>query len=205
MLARWTWAVAWLAGLVVLTVVIVAGTATPGYSQAAQFISEFGARGAPYADQVNWFGFLPAGILVCAFAALAWLTLPRSAGTTFGLVGIALFGFGYVIAVFYPCDPGCRPAQASVSQTIHNVLGLAGYVTAAPCLVLLGWQARTWPQGANLARLAFVCAAAALVGFVLLLEPSPYAGAAQRLLEASVLLWVVACGTYVRRRSVSNV
>jgi len=115
-----------LGAMSIVLLTLIGGAAFPGYSHASQFISELGARGAPHAQLVNFGGFLPAGVLVCAFAVLAWTALRRSAGTTIDLVGIALFGFGYLVAVYFPCEAGCRPAEPSFSQLIHNAMGLAG-------------------------------------------------------------------------------
>ena len=154
--------------LTIVLLTVIGGATFPGYSHASQFISELGARGAPHAQLVNFGGFLPAGVLVCAFAVLAWKVLPRSAGTAIGMVGIALFGFGYLVAVFFPCDAGCRPAVPSFSQLIHNALGLAGYLSAPLTLAILGWQARSWPGGRLLSILGFLGSLTAFIGLSLL-------------------------------------
>jgi hypothetical membrane protein len=185
----------------VLLLTVIGGAAYPGYSHASQFISELGAAGAPHAGLVNLAGFLPAGVLICTFAALAWKALPKSGATTAGLLGIALFGFGYLVAAYFPCDVGCRPGEPSLSQLVHNLLGLAGYLSAPLALALLGWQARSWPGAGVLSVIGFAGAVGAFVGLVFLSPEFAYVGVAQRVLEASVLVWVVACGIYVNRKS----
>lgn len=185
--------------LSILLLTVIGGATFPGYQHASQFISELGARGAPHAQLVNVGGFLPAGVLLCAFAVLAWKTLPRSAGTAIGLFGIALFGVGYLAAVFFPCDAGCRPATPSSSQLIHNAMGLAGYLSAPVALAILGWQARSWPGAGLLSLLGFLGALTALIGLMLLSPAFVYVGIAQRVLELSVLTWIVACGIYVNK------
>ncbi len=190
-----------LGALAVALLTVIGGAMYPGYSHASQFISELGAAGAPHAGLVNMAGFLPAGILICAFALLAWKALPRSGATTVGLLGIALFGFGYLVAVAFPCDVGCRPSQPSLSQVVHNMLGLAGYLSAPLALALLGWQARSWPGASLLSLLGFAGAVGAFIGLALLSPEFAYVGIAQRVLEASVLTWVVACGMYVGKRA----
>jgi len=186
-----------LGALTVLMLTIVGGAAFPNYSHLSQFISELGAQGAPHAALVNYAGFLPAGICICAFAVLAWLALPRSAGSAFGMLGIALFGLGYIVATFYPCDAGCRPATPSADQAIHNALGLLGYLTAPFTLALLGWKARGWPGGKKLAVHGFIGAVGAFIGISFLSPEFAYVGLAQRLLEVCVLSWIVACGFLV--------
>ena len=188
-----------LGALTVVLLTLIGGAAFPDYSHARQFISELGARGAPHADLVNLAGFLPAGLFTCAFAVLAWKALPRSAGTAWGMLGIALFGFGYLVASYFPCEAGCRPAAPSAAQLVHNALGTAGYLTAPLTLALLGWQARAWPGAAALSVLGFGGAVTALISLALLSPEFTYVGVAQRVLEASVLAWVLACGLYVYR------
>jgi hypothetical protein len=202
MLGKLVLATALLGALAVVLLTVIGGATFPGYSHASQFISELGAAGAPHAGLVNMAGFLPAGTLVCAFAALAWKALPRSGGTTVGMLGIGLFGFGYLVAAYFPCDAGCRPGEPSIAQLVHNMLGLAGYLTAPLVLALLGWQARSWPGAGVLPVLGFAGAVGAFVGLALLSPEFAYVGVAQRVLEASVLVWIVACGIYVSRKPV---
>lgn len=200
MLNKLVLAAACLGALAVVLLTVIGGAAFPNYSHVSQFISELGARGAPHAKLVAYAGFLPAGILVCAFAALAWKALPRSTPTTLGMLGIALFGFGYLVAVYFPCDAGCRPDEPSGAQLVHNALGLAGYLAAPLSLALLGWQARGWPGAKALSMHGFAGAVLAFIALSLLSPEFAYVGVAQRVLEASVLSWIVACGFYVNRR-----
>lgn len=183
--------------LMVFLVTIIGGAGFPNYSHSSQFISELGATGAPHADLVNFGGFLPAGLFVCTFAVLAWRALPRSFAASIGMVGIFLFGLGYLVAVVYPCEAGCRPAAPGLSQTIHNALGLAGYLSAPLALALLGWKARSWPGGAVLSWVGYAGAILTFIGVACLAPEFPYVGIAQRVIEASVLSWIVLCGFYL--------
>ena len=189
-----------LGGFVALLFPVLGAAGTPGYSHTSQYISELGAFGAPQAQLVNWAGFLPAGILMTLFAWFAWRALPASPAATLGLAGLALFSLGYVAAAFFPCEPGCVPAEPSLSQTLHNLLGLAGYITAPPTLFALGWAARSWRGASYLATLGFVGGGLALAGLLGLSPDFAYVGLSQRLLEGSVLAWVVVCALYLRRR-----
>ncbi len=196
---------AWAA--VAIVVLTLAGAwATPGYSHASQFISELGQRGAPHEWAVRFAGFLPAGVLLWVHTLAAWRTLPTSGLTTAALVGLALYALGYGVAAFLPCDPGCRPAQPSNAQAIHNAVGLLGYLAAPPSLYALGRQARHWP-GAGARRLASwgpMAATVALLGLLTLSPQSPWVGLSQRAIEAAVLSWVVACGLYLRTQTVHS-
>lgn len=185
--------------LAVVLLTVLGGANHPNYRHAIQFISELGAVGAPHARMINLAGFLPAGIFVTAFTFFAWRSLPRSGATALGMLGLALFALGYLAAAFFPCEAGCRPAQPSLSQTLHNLLGLTGYLTASPSLFILGWQARRWPGAKVLSRLGFLGGGLALVSLLFLSPDFRFVGVAQRVLEGSVLSWVVACAIYLNR------
>lgn len=189
-----------LGALAVVLLTVVGGANFPNYSHASQFISELGADGAPNARIINLAGFLPAGVLIIAFAFFAWRSLPRSGATTFGMAGLVLFALGYLVAVVFPCEPGCRPAEPTLSQAIHNLFGLAGYLIAPPSLFLLGWQARRWGRATHLSVLGFIGAGLALLGLLFLSPEFKYVGVAQRVLEGSVLTWIIACALYLAPR-----
>lgn len=185
--------VAWLVAMVV-----VGGASWEGYDHVAQYISELGADGAPYGWEVSWLGFLPIGILICAFAVFAWMAAPRSVLATLGFVGVFLFSIGYVGSAFFPCDFGCRPDNPSYSQVMHELVGLSGYLFAPLTLLLLGLAARKWLDAGWLSIFSFVVAVTAFVGLGGLMDPTaPQVGLYQRVLEASMLGWVVACSLYL--------
>jgi hypothetical membrane protein len=181
----------------VVLLTVLGGANFPNYSHASQFISELGAEGAPNARLINLAGFLPAGLLITAFAFLARRSLPRSGATTFGMIGLVFFALGYLVAVVFPCEPGCHPAEPTLSQAVHNLFGLAGYLVAPPSLFVLAWQARRWPKAAHLSLLGFIGSGLALLGLLFLSPEFKYVGIAQRVLEGSVLAWIMACALYL--------
>lgn len=186
--------------VVIVLTIIVAGALTPGYNHVSQFISELGARGATLEWGVRVAGFLPAGILLLAFCWFAYVALPRSVGTTLGLIGLALYAAGYLVATAFPCDLGCRPAVPSTSQIIHNAGGMIGYLLAPAFLLALALATRAWPGARVLTVTGYVASALALVGLLTLSPASPFVGLSQRLLEFSVLGWVAYCGRYLAKQ-----
>ena len=177
-----------------------AAALTPGYSHVSQLISELGARGAPFEMLVRLAGFLPAGLLLLAFSALAFRALPRSRSVSLGLIGLALYAAGYVVAAAYPCDAGCRPVEPSVSQLIHNAGGLAGYLVAPVFLFTLARATRSWRGGAGLAVAGYAASAVALVALLTLSPSSEFAGLSQRVLELAVLGWISMLGVYAAKQ-----
>lgn len=185
----------------VLVLTVLGGLLTPGYRHASQFISELGASGAPLEGPARFLGFLPAGLLLLTHAVAAHRALPASRGTTAALVGLGVYAAGYVAAAFFPCDPGCRPAQPSPSQAIHNAVGLAGYLAAPWFLFTLARAARRWPGATWQVAWGHGAAAVALLGVVTLAPESPWVGVSQRAVEAAVLSWAVVCGWSVKALS----
>jgi hypothetical membrane protein len=182
-----------------VAMVVIGGATYPGYDHVSQYISELGAEGAPHGWAVSWLGFLPIGILICAFAVLAWRAAPRSVLSALGFIGIFLFAVGYAAASYFRCDYECRSENPSFSQGMHELFGLAGYLGAPLALLLLGLAARKWRNASWLSILAFVCAPVALMALGSMTPDSDFLGLSQRVLEASVLSWVVACGLYINR------
>lgn len=179
-------------GCLLFTATTVIGSVLhPGYDSVSQFISELYASGAPYADALRFYGYLPSGVLFMVFAFLLHSVLPKSAGTTLGCL---LFGFGYgfgtVICSIFNCDAGCNPefVNPSLSQFIHNLMGMLTYL-----LVPIG----IFGIGIGLGRqknkpfLMHLSIAAAIVGFpfMLLLNvslQSDYKGLVQQIGRAHV-------------------
>lgn len=186
---------------VVTSFVVWAAALTPDYSHVSQFISELGATGAPYELFVRLAGFLPAGLLLLAFSALAFRAIPRSRSVSLALFGLALYAGGYLVAAAFPCDAGCRPAEPSTSQLIHNAGGLVGYVVAPVFLFTLARAARNWTGATRLTGAGYVASSVALVALLTLSPSSGVVGLSQRALELAVLGWVAMLGMYVAKQS----
>lgn len=186
---------------IVVAFTIIGGLNFPDYNHLTQSISELGARNAPNEYLVRYAGFLPSGILLCLFSLFALLSLPKSRMTTIGLLGLCYFAVGYIIAAFFPCDPGCRPAQPSLSQLIHNFVGGMGYIAGALGLLALGTQARKWTKGGLLSALAYMLGVVALLATLFTVD---FAGLTQRITEISLLSWIVYCGYYLNNNNVEE-
>jgi hypothetical protein len=197
-LAFWS---ALLSALAIAGLTIGGGMGTPDYSHVSQFISELGARGALHERAVRFAGFLPAGIVLLVYCIAAHTALPKSGLKTAGLIGLAIYASGYVVAAFWPCDFGCRPEQPSLAQFIHNAVGGIGYLLAPVSMFLLAHSARSWPDAKHLVTLGYAAAAIALVGMLTLDPASPFVGLSQRAIESAVLAWVVTSGFYIKSRA----
>jgi hypothetical membrane protein len=154
----------------------------PAYSHIANTISELGETGAPQARAVAFAFFLPVGLIV--WLAL-WLAHRHRPGHDTSLVLLALsgLGIGYVLAAFFPCDPG-GPLFGSWRTLVHNAAGLIDYGgTALGFLLFCRYCARH-----KMRPHAVTFGIAAALGFLALvllgLPPAfPVRGAVQRVTE----------------------
>jgi len=154
----------------------------PGYSHVSNTISELGETGASQAHRVAFGFFLPVGHIV--WLAL-WLVHRHSSNPDTSLVLLSLSGLGtgYVLAAFFPCDPG-GPLFGSWRTLVHNTAGLIDYGgTALGFLLFCRYCARhkMKPQ-------AVIFGIASALGFLALvllgLPPAfPVRGAVQRVTE----------------------
>jgi Protein of unknown function (DUF998) len=173
---------------------VLGASARPGYDHCAQYISELGERGAPHAAWVNLGGFLPIGALTVLFAGLAAVAADRWRARV-GLLSFSGVGLAYVVAAFFPCDPGC-PSPGSATQQIHSSGALGEYLGGGIGL----WLARdARVLGAPLAPrwLPPVAASVALLAFLGMLTPAlvPLRGLVQRSAELALFGWLAVAGS----------
>lgn len=169
------------------------GALKPGYSHASQYISELNALGTPSAWQIGAFGFVPFGLVIIAALILAAPLLPLRGIARVGYWMLLLEAVAYIGSAAAPCDAGC-PAEGSLSQGLHNLLGVLTYLGTFVAVVLLacGPGMRAVTRGVLLvAAMLWV-----LVFFAMVAPPlEPVRGLLQRTGEAvlysvlSMLAW----------------
>jgi Protein of unknown function (DUF998) len=182
---------------------ILAGLLFPGYSHISQLISESYAIGTPYGIPLRYLGFLPCGVFIAAFGFYAVKALPKSTYTKLGFAGLGVFyGIATIIVSLFPCDKGCDKelVDPSISQFIHNLTGLATYMIVPVSLLILGVVARKWVNGTYVSYSAVICGLTAIlfVGVLSTDMHSKFIGLYQRIIEGSVLLWIMICSFYLR-------
>ena len=185
---------------------IIGGILNPNYKFISQFISELYAVNAPNADLLRFYGYIPSGVFFILFAVFLNAVLPKSTGSTLGCI---FFGFGYglgtIICSIFNCDVGCNPlfVNPSLSQFIHNTMGMLTYLLVPIGLLCIGMSNRTKLFFSNfsiaIALLSFL--------FVLLLNvaiQTPYKGIIQRVIEGSFLLWIVFCAFHLSKNLINK-
>ncbi len=196
-----------IAGVLFFTLTtIIGGFLNPKYSHTKQFISELYAQNAPNADILRFLGYLPSGIFIFLFALFALKNTPKSSLKTLGLLGIGIgYGLGTVICSLFNCDSGCNPEfiDPSLSQIIHNLSGFLTYSTVPFAMLFIGIASNKWKNAKMLSYIsvALFIISLSFVGILNANLQSPYKGLIQRVIEGSVLVWIIAFSFYIYKNN----
>lgn len=125
-------------GIALYLALAIAGFALrrPEYSHLRNTISELGEYGARDSLLAGWGVFFPVGLALAALAGLFWKVRVRFRAARPAAALAACVAVGYLVAVFFPCDPG-SPFSGSGRQAIHNIGGAVEYFGGAVALVFL--------------------------------------------------------------------
>jgi hypothetical protein len=174
------------------------------YSHVSNYLSEGYALGTPYGRELRLFLLAPAGLLIALCAVLAIRQVRARVLGTIGLCCLALYGLECAVSsLFFPCEFECsrRSTDASLSQSIHEASGMLGLVAATQGMLLTGVSARKWQNGALVSVSGIVAAVTGIIiGNLLQADPlSAVAGLYQRIIEGSILSWIVLFSVYLKR------
>ncbi len=195
--------------LLFILTTIIAGFSYPNYSHTSQFISELYAIDAPNADKIRYYFYLPSGILFVFFTIFSSIALPKSGLKTAGFFGIGFgYGIGTIICSIFNCDAGCNPQfiNPSLSQFIHNITGMMTYFVVPISILFIGIASNQWK---NARKFNFISCAIGLFSFaaMLLLNvnlDSPFKGLIQRIIEGSILIWIVFCSLQINKNLINK-
>ncbi|HXF63657.1 MAG TPA: DUF998 domain-containing protein, partial [Caldilineaceae bacterium] len=110
------------------------GAWTPGYSQAANLVSELGTAVAPFALAFNLIGFVLPGLQIAALGAGLGMEF-RHKGLPVWMPGLVMVsGAAWALLGLFPASSGLYPSPVT---TVHNVLMLVSLGTFV--LAALAW------------------------------------------------------------------
>jgi Protein of unknown function (DUF998) len=202
----------WLGILSVITFVIttiIGGFLYPNYSHISQFISESYAVDAPKADLLRHFGYIPSGVLFLLFSFFGNKKTPKSTLKSIGFFGIGFgYGFGTIICSIFNCDSGCNPEliDPSLSQIIHNLMGLITYMIVPFSILLIAIASRKWKNGLYLSNISYLVFIISFL-FVVILNAnlgSQFKGLIQRVIEGSILFWIVCISYFIQKNLINK-
>ena len=108
----------------------------PGYSQLANFVSEYNATGTAWARTLTFGGFFATAILFSAFLLSARPLAQVSGISRLGFWLLWSLPASFLLGVLAPCDAGC-PIEGSTSQQLHNLFGILVYLGMGVSVALL--------------------------------------------------------------------
>ena len=166
------------------------------YSIVSQYISESFASDTEYGWYLQYFGYVPSGILITIFCFSAPKKLPSSKLIVAGFFGLALFyGLGTVLVGLFPCDAGCPTdvLDSSLAQLIHNAVASLTYIFFPICLISIGLGLKKFENYGRLSQIAIVIGIiSGIFIFSLFSDPnSGYRGILQRIIETSFIVFMV--------------
>ncbi|MBC7932222.1 MAG: DUF998 domain-containing protein [Rubrivivax sp.] len=173
--------------------IILCGSLTPGYSHAAQYVSELGARGSSTELLIRYSGFVPTGLMHMAFAASLYVAFRGNKLASVAAALLALNGLGRVGAGLFPCEPGCSVPRVLLSQKLHSAASGVGFFALIGAAILWGIALR---RGGRLKGLRLYSIASGLLGLVFLLlmswsdELRAATGLYERLSSGVLSTWV---------------
>jgi len=187
---------------------ILAGLQSSSYSHISQLISESYSIDTPYGKLLRFLGYLPSGICLTIFAFSCVRHFNNSNYAKVGFWGLGLFyGVATIVVSIFPCDKGCNKEfiDPSISQVIHNTTGLLTYIFTPISLIGIGIGLKRISN--TLSYLAFTSGLISVL-FIGVLFSDPLNGLAgffQRIIEGSILFWIVACAININRGQLRSV
>ena len=166
------------------------------YSVVSQYISESFASDTEYGWYLQYFGYVPSGILITIFCFSAPKYFPSSKLIVVGFFGLALFyGLGTLLVGFFPCDAGCptNVIDSSLSQLIHNAMASLTYIFLPISIIAIGLGLKKFEGYSKLSQIAMATTIiSGIFIFILFSNPeSDYRGVLQRIIETSFITFMV--------------
>ena len=179
------------------------------YSVVSQYISESFASDTEYGWYLQYFGYVPSGILITIFCFSAPKKLPSSKLIIAGFFGLALFyGLGTVLVGIFPCDAGCPTdvIDSSLSQLIHNAMGSLTYIFLPICIIAIGLGLKKMEGYSRLSQIAMATAIiSGIFIFILFSNPeSDYRGVLQRVIETWFITFMVSIAMAIKNGTIAE-
>ena len=165
----------------------------PGYSQLSNFVSEYNATGTPWANVLTYAGFMVTAVLLSGFLFAAAPLAQVSGISRLGFWLLWSVPASYLLAVIAPCDAGCPiEGSMSISQTLHNVLGIVVYFGMGISLLLVAFAPGLNAFKSRRYFMLLTGVAFPLI-FIVMLQPdlAPWRGLLQRLLDLALALSLI--------------
>jgi hypothetical membrane protein len=185
----------WIAGVLCLLAMLVAGASTPGYSAVRHPVSLLGTAWSPHAMSFNLVGFGLAGLSIAGFALAFERALARGTGQRALRIGTGLLliaGLAFAAQGLYPLDPEDLDATSSRRHAVANAVWRIAWIAAVTVLAFALRHARGWRLLCGSGVMLAVALAVDLVTPLVVLVPGWRAmpGTIERVALGAMLGWI---------------
>lgn len=164
----------------------------PEYSHLTQYISELGAKKAPFAFIINYFGVFPFGCSIVMLGIFLWKNLAILPLGKLGYFLLLVTGLLFIIVSLYHCDEGCGFENMSQEAIIHNLAAMVAFLLAAVAILWIGVFLLFTKKNQNLAFISVLLGMLAVCCFYIIAKTGIYAewrGLYQRLFLLTISSW----------------
>lgn len=173
------------------------------YSVVSQYVSESFAPNTQYGWYLQYFGYVPSGILITIFCVTVPRYFPKSKLIKAGFFGLAIFyGLSTIAVGLFPCDAGCpsKIMHSSTAQLIHNAAATLTYIFLPICIITIGLALKKFKTHHSLSQITLATAIiSGIFIFVLFFDPeSGYRGLLQRVIETSFIAFIVSSALHIK-------
>lgn len=177
--------------IVFVIVVLVAASQFPGYSHAAEYMSNLGAIGQPSATTMTIGGFV-VGLLMILFGIATLMAFKKDWKGLLGGILIMWEGLSAILEAIFPCEPGCNATEPILSEQIHNILGPVSFIGLSICIILWAFRFKGQKHWNGLWIYSLIAGIAGIVLFLIfgMSVGTPTVGIWQRLLKADLYIWL---------------
>jgi hypothetical membrane protein len=169
---------------------LIVGSLHPEYNHVTQYISELGARSAPYSVIMNFGGFMLLGLLITLFSYGFRSSIRNGRWSTIGTSLLTVSGIGFIAIGLFPCDPGC--ITVSITGFMHEFAALVTWISMMLALVFIFQSMKNdwrWTHYRSYTLLTTILILI-ISGPLLFFRISGWVGMIQRVFIGVRLLWI---------------
>lgn len=127
------------APVMIISLILSLGYLQPRYSQVRNIMNELGAEGAPYAFLFNYFGLIPAGLLLSIFSIAVYRWFGTDLLAAISAVCLFISGIALSLVGLFPCAlPGCPMVEASFVLNLHFLAALIAVIGLTMAVMSFG-------------------------------------------------------------------
>lgn len=169
----------------------IGGINYPHYNHITQFISELGANGAPNNLIINYLGLTLTEVFLIIYFVFLLKNYRLNKISRIGIYILLLYCLLLIIGALFPIEYEFSTETYSLSQTIHSIAGGLAYLMGIVGIIVLSIGYKIFSDDNKILIYGLVLSTISIICLTFLIEENELDGLIQRLLEASIYLWII--------------